>query len=204
LPPALMGYMPLFSMTSYFVAVVIVAKANQVLEKGGTARIAVFLCVAAAAIPVLLRSFELIPANGHPAIFWIVGISVFCYYGSLAVLTTTVYSAIGDVVDEHELATGERQEGIFYAVRTFFGKMSNGIGHLVAGIAIDVIGFPPGAVVGEVPPQVIFELGLFDGVIAGIPTLFAIYFYGRYKINKARHQEILSELSARRAAALAG
>lgn len=203
LPPALMGYMPLFSMTSYFVAVVIVAKANQVLEKGGTARIAVFLCVAAAAIPVLLRSFELIPANGHPAIFWIVGISVFCYYGSLAVLTTTVYSAIGDVVDEHELATGERQEGIFYAVRTFFGKMSNGIGHLVAGIAIDVIGFPPGAVVGEVPPQVIFELGLFDGVIAGIPTLFAIYFYGRYKINKARHQEILSELSARRAAALA-
>jgi len=150
-----------------------------------------------------LRSLGLIPENGHSAIFWIVGSSVFFYYGSLAVLTTTVYSAIGDVVDEHELATGQRQEGVFYAVRTFFGKMSNGIGHLVAGIAIDVIGFPPGAVVGEVPAEVIYELGLFDGVIAGIPTLLAVYFYGKYKINKTRHREILDELARRREAAVA-
>ena len=203
LPPGLMGLMPLFSMASFFVAVIVVAKANQILEKGGTARIAVAFCVSAAAIPVLLRSFGLLPENGHSSIFWIVGLSVFLYYGSLAVLTTTVYSAIGDVVDEHELATGQRQEGIFYAVRTFFGKMTNGIGHLFAGIAIDVIGFPPGAVVGEVDPEVIFQLGIFDGVIAGIPTLLAIYFYGKYKINKTRHREILDELAARREAALA-
>ena len=153
----------------------------------------------AAALPVVLRSLDVLPANGHASIFWIIGVGVFVYYGSLAVLTTTVYSAIGDVVDEHELTTGKRQEGIFYAVRTFFGKMSNGFGHLFAGIAIDVIGFPPGAVVGEVDPQVIFELGLFEGVIASAPTLLAVYFYGRYRIDKKRHAEILEALAAQRA-----
>lgn len=204
LPTQLMGYLPLFSMVSYFIAVVVVAMANARFDKGGTARIAVALCVTAAGAPVLLRSFGLLPDNGHISIFFIVGVSVFLYYGSLAVLTTTVYSAIGDVADEHELATGRRQEGVFYAVRTFFGKLSNGIGHLFAGIAIDVIGFPPGAVVGEVDAQVIFELGIFEGVIACLPTLLAVYFYGKYRIDKERHAEIQTQLKAQRAAQVQG
>ena len=197
LPPTAVGYLPLFSMVSYFVAVVVVAAANARLDKGGTARIAVAVCVTAAGLPVILRSLGWLPENGHASIFWIVALGVFLYYGSLAVLTTTVYSAIGDVADEHELATGRRQEGVFYAVRTFFGKLSNGVGHLFAGIAIDVIGFPPGAVVGEVDAQVIFELGLFEGVLASLPTLLAVYFYGKYRIDKDRHAEIVREIERR-------
>src|SRR5690606_14582821 len=119
------------------------------------------------------------------------------------VLTTSVYSAIGDVVDEQELATGRRDEGLFYAVRTFFAKLSNGLGHLLAGIAIDVIGFPPNAVVGQVPALVIFELGIFEGVVATWPALGAIYFYGCYRIERSRHQVIVEELEVRRRLAAA-
>ncbi len=198
LPPRLIGYFPLFSMASYFIAMSLVAWLNQRFEKGGTMRAAVMICMLAAALPVTLRSFDVLPDNGSMWIFFIVGASVFLYYGSLATLTTTVYSAIGDVVDEQELATGVRQEGVFYSIRTFFGKLSNALGHLLAGIAIDVIGFPPGAVVGEVDPQVIFELGIFEGIIASTPVLLAIYFYGRYRIDRTRHQEILLELAQRR------
>ena len=118
---------------------------------------------------------------------------------SLAVLNTTVYSAIGDVVDEQELKTGLRQEGIFFAVRTFFAKVANGLGHLLAGIAVDVIGFPSRAVVGEVDPQVIFELGVFEGVLAVVPVVGAVYFYGKYRIDKQRHQQIMDELDTARA-----
>ena len=125
--------------------------------------------------------------------------SIFFYYGSLAILNTTVYSAIGDVVDEQELKTGLRQEGIFYAVRTFFSKVANGLGHLLAGIAIDVIGFPPKAVIGQVEPQVLFELGIFEGVLAVLPVLGAVYFYGRYRIDRERHQQIMTELDRTRA-----
>jgi hypothetical protein len=71
------------------------------------------------------------------------------------------------------------------------------LGHVVAGIAIDVIGFPSGAKVGEVDPDVVFRLGVVDGPVTAIPALAAIYFYGRYAINRDRLHAIQAELRAR-------
>ena len=201
IPTALIALFPIVAFASYAPAMMIVAYLNQRFEKGGTMRGVVVVAALAASLPIVARSFDLLPGNGSAWIFPIVSVSIFFYYGSLAVLTTTVYSAIGDVVDEQELRTGLRQEGVFYAVRTFFSKVANGLGHLLAGIAVDVIGFPAKAVVGEVPSQVIFELGVFEGVLAVLPVIGAIYFYGRYKIDKERHQQIMDELDAVRATA---
>ena len=85
-------------------------------------------------------------------------------------------------------------------MRTFFAKVANGLGHLLAGIAIDVIGFPAKAVVGEVPAQVIFNLGIFEAIIAVLPVIGAIYFYGKYSIDKERHQAIRAELAQKKVA----
>ncbi|MEM9622425.1 MAG: MFS transporter [Pseudomonadota bacterium] len=199
IPPSLIAFFPIVAAISYIPAMMLVAFLNERFEKGGTMRGAVALAALAASLPIIARSFDLLPANGSVWIFPLICASVFFYYGALATLTTTVYSAIGDVVDEQELRTGLRQEGIFYAVRTFFAKVANGLGHLLAGIAVDVIGFPSRAVVGEVPEQVLFELGIFEGVLAVLPVLGAVYFYGRYAIDKQRHQDILDELERARA-----
>lgn len=206
---------PFFSVAtilSYIIGMSMVAKLNQRLEKGGTLRISVLIAVVAATTPILLRTLGWLPENGTTStlalpglgfsldvewIFLILCFGVFGYYGGLAILNASVYSAIGDVVDEHELETGRRNEGVFYAVRTFFAKLSNALGHLLAGIAIDLIGFPSNAKVGEVDSQVIFELGVFEGLIATLPALGAIYFYGKYKIDKKRHEQIRQELAAR-------
>jgi len=194
LPAKYIAAFPIVAAVSYIPAMSLVAFLNQRYEKGGTMRRVVIFAAIAASLPIILRSFDLLPDNGSKWIFPIVCASVFFYYGSLAVLNTTVYSAIGDVVDEQELKTGLRQEGIFYAVRTFFAKVANGLGHLLAGIAVDVIGFPTKAVVGEVPAQVIFELGVFEGIIAVAPVIGAVYFYGKYSIDKQRHEEIRAQL----------
>ena len=198
LEPRLIGYFPFFAIPSYFVAMALVAYFNARFDKGPTMRGAVTVAALTAAVPVGLRTLGWFPENGSPWIFPILGLAVFLYYGSLATLTTTVYSAIGDVVDEQELRSGSRQEGIFYAVRTFFGKLANALGHLLAGIAIDVIGFPSGAVVGAVDAEVIRNLGIFEGLIATLPVIGAVYFYGRYRIDRERHREILTELAGRR------
>ncbi len=88
------------------------------------------------------------PENGTAWLFPLLSLGVFSFYASIAILNISVMSALADVADEHELATGRRQEGIFYSARTFFSKLTSGLGHLLAGIAIDVIGFPLGARVG--------------------------------------------------------
>ena len=195
IPAPLIALFPIVAAVSYIPAMMLVAYLNNRFEKGGTMRGVVLVAAIAASLPVTLRSLGLLPDNGSAWIFPIVCMSVFFYYGCLAVLNTTVYSAIADVVDEQELSSGLRQEGIFYAVRTFFAKVANGLGHLLAGIAIDVIGFPAKAVVGEVPAQVIFDLGIFEAIIAVLPVIGAIYFYGKYSIDKERHQAIREELA---------
>jgi GPH family glycoside/pentoside/hexuronide:cation symporter len=204
IPTALIALFPLVAAASYIPAMMLVAYFNRRFEKGGTMRGAVLLAAIAASTPIILRSLDLLPDNDSAWIFPIVSVSIFFYYACLAILNTTVYSAIGDVVDEQELRTGLRQEGIFYAVRTFFAKVANGLGHLLAGIAIDVIGFPSKAVVGEVAPQVLYELGIFEGILAVLPVAGAIYFYGKYKIDGQRHREIQEELEAARARGAGG
>ena len=196
LPAHLIAAFPIVAAVSYIPAMALVAYLNSRFEKGGTMRLVVVIAAIAASLPIILRSLEMMPGNESAWVFYIVCVSVFFYYGSLAVLNASVYSAIGDVVDEQELKTGLRQEGIFYAVRTFFAKVANGLGHLLAGIAVDVIGFPAKAEVGEVPAQVIFELGVFEGIIAVVPIIGAVYFYGKYSIDKQRHEEIQAQLKS--------
>ncbi len=156
----------------------------------------IFLCLFSSA-PVLLRIAGIFPQNGSfilfPALF---GFYVLWTTAGM-ILLISVMSALADIADEHELNTGRRQEGIFYAARSFFAKASSGFGHLLAGIAIDLINFPAGAKPGTIEPAIIFKLGLVDGPIAIIPGLIAIGFYLQYHLTRERHSQIQAELKER-------
>lgn len=121
------------------------------------------------------------------------------FLGSIAsasgsILHISVMSALADIADEHELNTGIRQEGVFYAARAFFSKTSNGIGHVIAGVALDFIAFPANAIPGKIPEETLFNLGLIDGPFAMIWGLIAVFFYARYKITKESHAGIQKKL----------
>lgn len=195
--PWQLGLFPFPAIAAYFVCVSIVAPLNRRFEKSRTMGMAIGFMVFAAAFPVLARFAGVFPENHTWPLFATMCFFIALFYGSSFILTTTVYSSIGDVVDEHELHTGRRQEGVFYAVRTFFSKVSIALGHLLAGIAIEVIEFPANPVPGQIDPQVVFELGLFEGVLATVPAYFAIYFYSRYKIDHRRHAETRGKLQSR-------
>ena len=127
-------------------------------------------------------------------------VAMIIFLGSIAsacgsILHISVMSALADIADEHELNTGIRQEGVFYAARSFFSKTSNGIGHVIAGVALDFIAFPENAVPGEIPEEIIFNLGLVDGPFAMIWGLIAVFFYARYKITKESHALIKDQLA---------
>lgn len=109
LSPRQIGLLPIFTMMSYFVAAGLVAPLTKRFDKGGTMRIAVAAAAIASSTGVILRSLGWLPENGSPFILYIVGGSAFVYYGSLSILTTSVYSAIGDVVDEHEFEIDKKR-----------------------------------------------------------------------------------------------
>ena len=192
------GWLILGNVFGYAIGFAVTAKVHQIIEK----RWAIILGAAGLSIAwssaVTLRLFDLAPANTT----WTL-VSFVVFFGIIAsacgsILNISVMSALADIADEHESETGRRQEGIFYSARTFFAKVTNGIGHVVAGIALDIIEFPQGVAASEIHPDKIYALGIIDGPFAMIWGLIAAALYGGYKLDQKRHAEIGQKLAASR------
>jgi GPH family glycoside/pentoside/hexuronide:cation symporter len=202
LPAKQIGVLALVTPPAYLVAFFVTVWLHRRIDKRRTMVFATGLLGLSMLTPVVLRLVGMAPANGSPALLPFLLLFVFGFYLAVAMLMISALSALADVADEHELDTGLRQEGVFYAARTFFAKMSNGLGHVIAGVAIDVIHFPTGAKPGAVAEDVVFKLGLVDGPLAALPAFASIIFYGAYRINRSRHIEIQRQLATRRASAV--
>jgi Na+/melibiose symporter-like transporter len=172
---------------------------NDKFDKVGTMIGGLVVLIIAQSLPPSMRLLGILPENGDPIIFPMLLLAIAIVYGAGAILSISVMSALADVADDHELNTGRRQEGIFYSARTFVGKATGAFGLLIGGIAIDIIGWPTGVEsADQVDPNTIWNLGLIEGPLAAIPSLFAIFFYAKYKITKKRHQEIRAQLDQKR------
>jgi len=149
-----------------------------------------------AQLVVNLRLLDLLPANGDPALLPCLLANAAGFLFSIGVGGVTIYSMIGDVIDENELVTGLREEGLFYSARAFFAKASYSFGHFFAGIMLDYfVRLPFAAVPGELDPEILVRLGITAGPLMGGAALLAVFVYARCQLDKARHAEILSQLS---------
>jgi Na+/melibiose symporter-like transporter len=146
---------------------------------------------------IFLRLLELMPPNGHPTLLPIVLVHAVLLVTLVVSIGISVSSMIADTVDQNELVTGRRQEGMFVSAIAFTAKATSGVGGFVAGIALDVIAFPKMADPGTVPPDKLFKLGLVVGPGLMLLFLLNLIFLARYRITRQDHQEILAELDRR-------
>jgi GPH family glycoside/pentoside/hexuronide:cation symporter len=149
--------------------------------------------------PVSLRLLDLAPANGTPALLWLL-------YGeelinaTFAAATGILLAAIiADVVEDAEVKTGRRSEGLLLSANNLFRKVISGMGVFIATAVLAFVDFPDKAERGNVAPEVLQGLGL-----AYIPTVIALYGVAiclllTYSINRAKHDENLGKLAARAA-----
>ncbi len=143
---------------------------------------------------ISLRLVGWFPENGDPILLplivttWTLAITA----GSIG--GVIFRSMIADIVDEQEVITGERQEGMFYSALAFSGKFVSGIGTMLGGVVLSIVRFPPNVDATGVPPDVLFRMGVFMGPILG--TLYAIplIIYSLYRLDKRRHAEIQAQL----------
>jgi Na+/melibiose symporter-like transporter len=179
-------------------AFLVTARLHDRFDKRNTLVGAVATMIGGAALPIVARLIGLFPSNGSRALLPTLMFFTFVTYGALAIVLITVLSAVADITDEHELSTGKRQEGLFYSARILFGKLTTAFGHVVAGLSLDMIGFPAGAKPGLVADDVIVKLGLVVGPATAVPGIVGIFFYARYAITRQRHLEMQRELARRR------
>ena len=111
-----------------------------------------------------------------------------------AVVALMPWSMLGDVIDEDELVTGERREGVYAGLFTFLRKLGGATGVAVAGIVLDLAGFVRGQ-----EQSATAQLAI-RGLTALVPALFlllAAVIAWSYPLSRRRHAEILLCLAER-------
>jgi len=169
-------------------------------KKPAAIRTAVAACVLGPA-GVILRLLGLFPSNHSPWLLPILLVATSIVVTLIILSSILVSSMIADVVEDSEVTTGRRSEGLFFAANSFIQKAVSGFGIFASTVLLSVIGFPQGAKPGEVDPTVVRNLGLVF-----IPVLVVLYagtlgFLSAYHISRATHEANLEQLARGRAAA---
>jgi Na+/melibiose symporter-like transporter len=113
-------------------------------------------------------------------------------------------SMVADTVEDSQLKTGRRSEGVFFAARSFIQKSVHGIGVLTATLVLSAIEFPRDAKPGEVDPAVVAKLGWIYAPALVAVYLMSLLFIAAYQISRASHQANLERLAGDADAAPSG
>ncbi|GHD12397.1 MFS transporter [Halioglobus japonicus] len=105
-------------------------------------------------------------------------------------------SMLSDCIDEHQLNSGKREEGLFFAARSFATKASYGLGSFFAGVGLDIIRFPQSANPESVPQEAVTSLAIFSGPVMFILFVATVAISSRYPMTEARHREIMRQIEA--------
>ncbi len=146
-------------------------------------------------LPIALRLIGTFPENGSSALFWIM--MVHGFFSSLIwVMQAGIWrSMTADLVEQEQLKSGQRSEGLILSALTFTAKAAGAFGTLVAGIMLDLASFPTDAAAGEIPAQTLVKLGWIYGPVLMVFYLVGAYFISRYKFSRAEHGEVVETLA---------
>lgn len=151
-------------------------------------------------LPVFLRLAHLTPPNGSLELLAALVAHATFMIACAVSIGILIGSMISDTIDQNDLEHGARREGIFSSAIAFSAKAASGVGTLLAGVALDLIAFPrpvPGLPVPEIATHQATALGWIVGPgLMGL-WLFTLLFLSRYRLTRAEHAHIVSQLAQR-------
>ena len=191
----------LINSVGVLIGVFVAAFISRTLEKRTVALLGIGLIGFCQLIPVLMRVGGLIPTTAE-AVITLMTSSFMAGIGASAALIG-FQSMMADAADEHESLFGARREGLYFAGISLSVKASSGIGALIAGLVLDLIGFPHGigavgALPKVIPAATVQSLGLIYGPGASVLTAVCVITLMGYRRGRADHERIREDLAQRR------
>ena len=166
------------------------------MGKRGSAVLVTVLYPFVAVSPYALRGVGLFPNNGSAALIpalMVVTILATALGVASAILGASMMS---DVVEDAQMRTGERSEGLFFAGSFFMQKCVSGLGLFLSGEILALVHFPTGATPGKVPAPVLGHLVVSYAVALVCLQLLAAYFVWKFPLGgKHAHEERLARLA---------
>jgi GPH family glycoside/pentoside/hexuronide:cation symporter len=100
-----------------------------------------------------------------------------------------------DVVDYDEYRTGQRKEGVYFAVWNFVRKAAHGLTAAASGLMLAAVGYEPNA---EQTEAAKLGMKLLFGIVPGVTFAVGTLLFLRFRLDEAAHAGIRRALDARR------
>ena len=153
-----------------------------------------------AALPFALRYLDLtygtslFPSNESPYLLATLCIHVVINVTCGIIVFATLSSMLMDLVEDIQLKTGRREEGVLFSARSFADKAVSGFGLTFAGIILSLISFPESSVIreqlnGVVPDLVLADLALWYIPICIIAFGSALALVSGYSLTRDEHED---------------
>ena len=128
------------------------------------------------------------------SLFAIAGLAAIGY----AVADLMPWSMLGEVIDEDELATGERREGVYVGFFMFLRKLGGGVGVAGIGFALDLCGFD-GALAARAAERRSRSRrsAVSPRCVPAAFLLLAAWIARGYPLDRAAHARILEAIARR-------
>jgi GPH family glycoside/pentoside/hexuronide:cation symporter len=150
-----------------------------------------------APIPIIAHLYGYTPASGSTALLFVVCIFVVLNQSFYIAAINVGAAMIPEVVDEMELDSGLRQEGVLNSAMMLTQKVTFGLGTFIAGLAIDFVGLEGITSAADVSRDMLLRLGWLYGPTLMLLPLLGAWVYSHYHLSRDRVATIQLELDAR-------
>ena len=157
-----------------------------------------FALILTSPIALVLSLLDLSPANGSPRLLPLLFVTA-AISTTLLIIQGIFFSAmLADVVEENEVRTGQREEGVFFAANIFVQKCVSGLGVLATAALLNFADFPTHAIPGTVAPETLTRLGKSYVAAIVVLNLASVACVWMFRITRASHAMNLAILAERR------
>ena len=144
---------------------------------------------------ILLRLTGVVTPGTDNA-FWVVLVQGQVDVVLLVCQQVLLISMISDLVEQAEVKTGRRSEGVFFAANTFIMKVTTGIGLMAATVVLALAQFPSGVAPDQVPDSALVTLGWWYLPAIIVLRLAMILSILPYAVDRKSHEDNLRKLDA--------
>lgn len=165
-------------------------KFGKLLDKKKAAIICTVLFSLGMTSPYILKLVNLMPSNENPSLIFSV---FFLYLFAFTFLWSGMSlssSMMADVVDEYEVSSKKRNEGIFFSTLSFAYKCTVGLGYLFGGLLLKLISFPTQTSSFEISERIVQSLTFIGGPLLFLVYISSLFFLIYYPLNKKKYQKI--------------
>ena len=177
-----------------------VITAPKVAARMGKKHGAILLFASALAVgvsPIVARLFGVMPPNGTGLLFTLLVVETVINTALAGGTGVLLVSMVADVIEDAEVKTGRRSEGLLMSADNLFKKMVSGVGVFISGSVLAMIHFPENARRGQVDPDIIHNMGLIYLPVIGTLYGLGIICLFAFNIDETRHEQNLRTLRER-------